>query len=106
MAVVAGRRRRIRAAGGLVAEGGALTHFQVAGADRVFHPATAEIDVMTLLEDTERTVDLSTAEDVALQVTSVSEPLPYLSKVTLSASYTVAGGAYEQHLETIMFLPP
>ena len=34
---------------GLVARGGAPTHFTIAGADRVFHPATATIDGATVL---------------------------------------------------------
>jgi sialate O-acetylesterase len=35
--------------GGLVAEGGPLSHFTMAGADKVFHPATAEIDGGTIV---------------------------------------------------------
>ena len=35
--------------GGLVAAGGPLSHFTMAGADKVFHPATAEIDGGTIV---------------------------------------------------------
>jgi len=35
--------------GGLVAEGGAPSHFTIAGADKVFHPATAAIDGDTIV---------------------------------------------------------
>lgn len=44
---VAGDRARLffdHVDGGLVSRGGPLTHFQIAGPDRVFHPAHAEID--------------------------------------------------------------
>ena len=36
-------------ADGLVAKGGGLTHFEVAGIDRIFHPATAAIDGNTIV---------------------------------------------------------
>lgn len=35
--------------GGLVAAGGPLSHFTMAGADKVFHPAIAEIDGGTIV---------------------------------------------------------
>ncbi|MFT5688902.1 MAG: sialate O-acetylesterase [Planctomycetota bacterium] len=49
---IEGSRLRIEfdyAEEGLVAKGGALTHFQIAGADHVFHPAEASIDGSSLL---------------------------------------------------------
>ena len=48
----AGRRGVLRFShlgGGLVAKGGALTGFTIAGADKVFHPATAVIDGDTVV---------------------------------------------------------
>ncbi len=43
--------------GGLASRGGPLTHFTIAGEDRVFHPAQAEIDGETLLVSSEQVPD-------------------------------------------------
>ena len=68
-------------------------------------PDDEDVDIGGLLEDEGRTVDLSAAKDVAMRVAADSEPEPFLKRVTLTVTYTVAGVGQEQRLETLMFLP-
>jgi sialate O-acetylesterase len=49
---IEGDKIRIRfncTGGGLVAQGGALTHFEIAGSDQIYHPAEAVIDGETVM---------------------------------------------------------
>lgn len=57
--------------GGLVARGGALTHFEIAGSDQVYHPAIAVIDGESVLVSSS---DVSLPEAVRFGWTNTAEP--------------------------------
>lgn len=57
--------------GGLVARGGALTHFEIAGSDQIYHPAEAVIDGETVVVSS---TDVAAPEVVRYGWTNTAEP--------------------------------